>query len=362
MRVTGLEVQNFRNYENVNISLCEGINVLCGKNGQGKTNLLEGVYYGSALMSFRGAKDKELVRHNQAGFQISINYNAHGRDMLLDVSYKNGKKEIKLNGIKRSNKEVIGSLCAVLFAPEHLDLIKGAPVLRRRFMDLSLCRLSSAYYFALSQYKRSVEQKSALLKQMKKNRQKCNDTLDIWNQRLAHFGGIIAVKRAEFCKELSGYAKSVHYELSCGKEDLELLYLPSVSACGNENEAAQAIYRRLCAKIKEETESGSCLIGCHRDDLGIIINGKAARIYASQGQQRSGVFAIKMAECEIFKRAIGEYPILLLDDILSELDEERKKYIINNIEGRQVLITCCEKTEEFHESRKIFNIENGQIS
>lgn len=364
MTASSLLLKNFRNYETEYVEFCPNINIICGKNAQGKTNLLEGLYYCGATKSFRGGKDKNVKQFDKEFFEISLNYYSQEREQNLLIRGGGEKKrEIFYNGVKKNSaSQVVGLFLCVLFAPEHLTLVKGGPAERRRFIDLALSQLKPSYFTALLHYHKVLDQKSALLKQLSGGRFD-SGVLEVYNQNLARFGAVIIKNRFTYLKLLNQEAKLHHFDISSGKEDLFIGYEPCENIEEDESLKIEKQLKESLDKISpREIASAMCLVGPHRDNIEIWINGKNARLFASQGQQRSCVLSLKLAECEIVKILMGEYPVLLLDDILSELDETRQNYIINHIEGKQVILTCCEKQLfEKVKGGKVYLVENGKI-
>ncbi len=352
-----MDLENFRSYAAKSVEFSPGVNIIWGNNAQGKTNLLEALFFCAVTRSFRGATDKELAHRGSTDYRVELEFFARGRPQHLKVLCQKGHKEFYLNGVKQMRRsQVVGALKCVLFAPEHLSLVKSGPGERRRFMDMSLCQLRPAYYGALQSYQKLLEQKNVLLKRME-GRRDMAPMLELYNEKLAGYAAEIISMRGEYLDQLQQYGSQVQLELSSGAEELTLEYQPSprVDVHMPREEMQQLIVREMSRHMERELVMRSALVGCHRDNFEIRINGYSARNYGSQGQQRSCVLALKMAECNIFKELYGEYPILLLDDIMSELDSRRKQYIVGHISDRQVIITCCDKEvfEELHQAKII---------
>jgi DNA replication and repair protein RecF len=349
LHIDRLLLQNFRSYPQGDVSFDPGINVLCGDNAQGKTNLLEAVFLCAVTRSFRGAADREMLRRGCRGYEVALSYFSGLRQQQLLVKYAGGRKEFFRNGVKQRRSEFVGALKCVLFAPEHLSLIKNGPGERRRFIDMSLCQMKPSYYSALSTYQKLLEQKNVLLRRMDGGRQYV-DLLRLYNDKLSISGAQLMQARRAYIEKLEEFGRRTHRELSGGLEELSLVYRPSpgISLEGSLEELAGAFADQLERHMDREIALRGSLTGCHRDDVDIRINGFSARAYGSQGQQRSCVLSLKMAECDIFEEQFGEYPVLLLDDIMSELDAGRQEYVASHISGRQVLITCCDKERFAH--------------
>lgn len=345
MHVCQLELEDFRSYDHRTVEFSPGVNVIWGKNAQGKTNLLEALFFCAVTRSFRSATDKELTRMGQHGYRIELDFFARGRPQHMKALCQKGRKDFYVNGVHQPKRsQVVGTLKCVLFAPEHLSLVKNGPGERRRFIDMSLCQLRPAYYSALQNYQKLLEQKNVLLKRME-GRRDMAPMLELYNEKLSGYAADIISMRGEYLQKLQHYGSQVQLELSGGAEELTLEYQPSprVDLAMNKQEMQAAIAGEMDRHMEREVVLRSALVGCHRDNFDIRINGYSAKNYGSQGQQRSCVLALKMAECNIFKELYGEYPILLLDDIMSELDSSRKQYIVNHISDCQVVITCCDK-------------------
>ena len=346
MTVTSLFLENFRNYKELDIKLGRGINILCGENGHGKTNLLEALYFFTTAKSFRGAQEKDIISLGKEGFRIGLEFEGSGRDKNISFSYNTGKKrKIILNGVEKNKRaDIIGQFRAVVFTPDHLSLVKGGPAERRRFIDTGLCQIRPAYFSGLLKAQKLLAQKLALLKRAGGADK---TIIDIINCELSQVCGFIIKNRAEYIKKIEGLAKIRHNEISEGAEALAISYYPFCRGEDFENadEIAKRCYERLSGGMSAEIAAGGCLYGTHRDGIELFINSQNARIFASQGQQRSIVLSLKSAECEMLRGDDGEYPVLLLDDMLSELDRRRQEYILNHTGAGQVIITCCDKTQ-----------------
>lgn len=357
MYVCRLDLENFRSYTAQTVAFSEGVNLIWGNNAQGKTNLLEALFFCAVTRSFRGATDKELVHRGASGYRVDLDFFARGRPQHFQVLCQKGRKEFFLNGVpQQKRRQVVGALKCVLFAPEHLSLVKSGPGERRRFIDMSLCQLRPAYYGALQSYQKLLEQKNVLLKRME-GRTDMAPMLELYNEKLAAFAADIISMRGAYLQHLQHYGSQVQLDLSGGAEVLSLDYQPSprVPPDMGKPEMQKEIVREMSRHMERELLLRSSLVGCHRDNFDIRINGYSARSYGSQGQQRSCVLALKMAECNIFKELYGEYPVLLLDDVMSELDSRRKQYILGHISDRQVILTGCEREvfEGLHQAHLI---------
>lgn len=357
MFVKNLKLKNFRSYQELDISFCDGINLIYGNNGQGKTNIIEAIYMFASARSHRTIKEKELVLHNKDYCQAKIGFENSNRDMKSEISiFKNKKREIKLNDIKIDrNSELMGSFNAVLFCPEDLGLIKNGPLERRRFMDIAISQIKPNYFRLLIDYNRIIKQKNRILKEGGKYL----DLLDIWNDRLISAATKIIMYRKEFIDEISEICGNIHYDISNQNEELKMEYLPCVCT----DDIVKNLEKKLVrCKNKEIFDKVAC-IGPHREDISFYINQKKVKEFASQGQQRTVILTLKLAQCEYIKNYTGEYPVLLLDDILSELDSNRQKYLLNQIKNKQVIITAVEKRylSRIRKNKKVFYVENSKI-
>ncbi len=363
MRVQSLEAENFRNLKELFLEADDQVNVICGSNAQGKTNLIECIWMFTGARSFRGARDQELIRLGEKKMCAQLGFYAQDREQNATLSIAE-KKTAALNGVTlRSPSELSESFSAVIFSPVHLDLIKGAPVLRRRFLDAALCGLKPGYSAALVRYNRALRQRAALLKDIPYHSE-LYDMLDIWNDRLASLGAAVIHTRLSYIRGLCEICSPVYLDISSGREQMELSYVCSAGAVGQSREEIRsALLRALQDTRREDVALGSTSIGPHRDDLEIRISGMPARTYASQGQQRSASFALKLGEAGIIRRITGEQPVMLLDDVLSELDDTRQRYVLNRIEESQVFITCCDPSGLMRLSGgSSFRMEGGKIT
>lgn len=348
MKASNLELYNFRNYEYENISFRDGVNIIHGENGMGKTNILEAVYYFSYGRSFRSG-GKEVIKDGEKEARISLSFENSLRKLESDIKFLSGKrKEIYINEIElKKTSQLLGNFICVLFTPDEMGIIKGMPEVRRKFCDSSIMPLRPNYIKELIKYRNILAQKTALLK----SRQ--YETLDIWNEKLAETGSRIMKLRESYIERINQKAREIQNEISGRKEELNLIYNPSVKLKEN--------YLEKLSEYKEkEKENLFCMVGVHRDDIDIFINGKPAKNYASQGQIRTAVLSLKLAETEIIKEETGEYPVMLLDDILSELDKSRREFLISKIKGKQIIITCTDIENYFNDNVNIIEIKDGK--
>lgn len=364
MKVIALKFENYRNLKNGIIEPCDGVNVIYGDNAQGKTNLLEALWLFCGGHSFRGSKDNEVICFDKNFARLDMRFFGQEREQTASIKFQGSKKQVEINGVqKNSSASLIEKYCAVVFSPEHLNLIKRGPGERRKFTDSAICREKLRNAVVLSKYNRVLNQRNSLLKDIYKNPQ-LEETLSIWDSSLLKNGSFLVKERIDYLKLLSQKASEYHNGISGGKEKLEIRYVSTTGA--DENDTAQEIYKKMCDCFqdsrKDDIRAGCTTCGPHRDDIEILINGKNAKTYASQGQQRSAVLSLKLAEAAVLKERMGEEPVILLDDVMSELDSKRQDFLLNRLTGCQVFITCCEKSnKEQLVKGKIFNVKNGEI-
>ena len=345
MIVRRIALTGFRNYDFETAEFDAGTNVICGPNAQGKTNLLEAVYLLAMGRSFRTRFDKELVGFDSDGADILADVTSHGREQTINIRLTPGKpKRILVNAVRKNAGELSDTVNTVLFCPDDLNLIKEGAAVRRRLMDNAICQIRPRYAEILSDFNRLYENKTRILKDWHE-KPALLDTLDDFSDGMARASAQLIRYRAAFALRLSEAAAPIHRDFSDGQEELQVQY-KTVSSVHDPFASAKEIYYDICEHQERhrqaELDSAQCLTGAHKDDLEIDINGKNARAFASQGQTRTAALSLKLAEREIFLRESGEYPILLLDDVLSELDQRRQEFVLNRIGGGQTLITCCE--------------------
>ena len=369
MIIKSLDLMDFRNYENLNIDFGSGINIFYGDNAQGKTNILEAIYMSATTKSHRGTKDKDIIRFGcEEGHIRLFLLNSENVESKLDIHLRKSKtKGIAVDGVRlKKATELLGLINVVLFSPEDLDIIKGGPGERRRFIDMELCQLDDFYIYNLNNYNRIINQRNNLLKDLYFN-PSLKDTIGIWDSQLVSFGSKVIERRVLFVKQLNEVIAGIHERLSGGKEHLEIVYEPNVSIEDFEEALASSIDRDIKSKMTN--------VGPHRDDLVFIIKktgnpdipdeGIDVRKFGSQGQQRSAALSLKLSEIEIVKKLSKDTPVLLLDDVLSELDSNRQNFLLDSIGDVQTMITCT-GLDEFVNSRlkvdRVFNVTNGSIS
>ena len=359
MQIKKLFLQNFRNYENEVFEFSDGLNVLFGKNAQGKTNCAEAVFYLCTGTSLRIRHDKQLIRIGAEHAKITAEAENRYGKVVIEATIFENKREIRVNGAKISkNADLMGHINSVFFSPGELRLIQDGPDERRRFMNISISQTSSAYYTALLRYNKILDQRNSLLKE--RDAGLVLDTLPVWDEQLCKYAGIIVKKRAEFLEKLAPFAKEYHAFLTDGAEELDLK--PDRRYDGDETEISAQIMRRLENNYEKDLRLGFTTVGPHRDDIVVNVNGIDAKAYASQGQMRTCALALKLAEVRIFKELSGEYPILVLDDVMSELDLRRRKKLLACIADMQTILTCTHTERVLYgaDCTKI-RIENGKI-
>ena len=358
MKISSLEIENFRNYKSASVKFDGGLNVIFGDNATGKTNMLESVYMASMLHSPRTLKDKELIKIGEEKASIKVvvdkKYKKYRIDIQIDES---GKKRVMIDKIPVQRAgELLGVLGVVFFSPDEMKLIKESPQERRRFMDIGLSQQQKSYFICLQRYNKLLKQKNNLLKNYNHS-DHADEMLDVWDLSLAKEGAIIISKRVEYIQTLNQAANRFHKEISMQKEELKLSYETTIE---NFDNVEKELYQKIVASREKDKELGFSTVGPHRDDIKIEINGKDSRKYASQGQQRSIALSMKLGEVVIYKDEIGEPPVLLLDDVLSELDETRQTMLLKMTEGFQTIITTC---NDFTVDcpAKIIKISNGKV-
>ena len=357
MYIESIQLKNYRHYESLDMKLDKGTNILYGDNAQGKTNILEAIYLGGTTKSHRGSKDREIIKFEEDESHIRMVVSKKNMKYRIDMHLKKNKaKGVAINGLPiKKARELFGIVNLVFFSPEDLNIIKNGPGERRRFIDLELCQLNAIYLTDLSNYNHIVNQRNKLLKDLA-FRPELMDTLDIWDLQMAEFGKKIIQARAKFIEKLNEIIQDIHRNLTGNRETLQLVYEPSVTAESIEQEIARNRERDL--KFKLTT------IGPHRDDLCVMVNGIDIRKFGSQGQQRTAALSLKLSEIYLVKEVVKDTPVLLLDDVLSELDSNRQNYLLNSIHDVQTVITCT-GLDEFVNNRfhinKIFHVVCGQI-
>lgn len=352
MYIEKIALKNFRNYEEQEIILDPNINVFYGNNAQGKTNILEAIFLGGFGKSFRTSKEKEMIKIEKDFLEVDIKYKKSDREGKIKIQIEN-KKQVEINGIKiKKLSELIGNLNLVIFTPDDIQILKNGPSERRRFLDMMIGQLRPNYVYNLNNYLKTLEQRNNYLRQIKEEN-KSEEMLEIWDEKLAEYAEIICQYRKEFINKLEEKIQKIHPTITNNKEILNIKYL---TECDQKDKYLELLKQRR----KLDIIKGFTTKGIHRDDFQVFINEKEIDIYGSQGQHRTAILTLKIAELYVIHDEIGEYPILLLDDFMSELDETRRKSFLQYIQDTQVIITCTDKMKV--DNCKIFNVEKGNVT
>ena len=355
MVIKSLELADFRNYESLNISFDTGTNILYGDNAQGKTNILEAIYISATTRSHKGSKDREIINFEKEEAHIRTYLEKEDVQYRVDMHLRKSKsKGIAIDGQKiKKAADLLGLLNVVFFSPEDLAIIKNGPAERRRFADMELCQLDNFYLYNLNHYNKIINQRNKLLKDMYVNPQ-LKDTLNIWDSQLVSFGGKVIERRELFAGQLCEIIEEIHSRLSGGKEKLTVKYEPDVSI--------ENFEKKLKENQERDIHSKTTSTGPHRDDFSFIVNGVDIRRFGSQGQQRTAALSLKLSEIELVRKMTKDTPVLLLDDVLSELDSNRQNYLLGSIGEIQTIITCT-GLDEFVNNRfkinRIFRVTEG---
>ena len=357
MYIKSLELENFRNYENLQIEFDPKTTILYGDNAQGKTNILEAVYYLAITKSYKGCKDKDVVMFNKEEAHLRAFLRKEDMDRRIDMHIRKNKSKgiaLDLEKVKKA-ADILGLMNVVLFSPEDLDLVKGGPGERRHFADAELCQLDKFYIYNLTNYNKLINQRNTLLKDLSFN-PSLQGTIEIWDKQLISYGSKIIERRQQFTVQLNELIRDIHKKLSGGAEEIEIIYDPNTTIEEYEDKLNNAVSRDLKSKITS--------VGPHRDDFIFMVNGIDIRYFGSQGQQRCAALSLKLAEIELVKKITKDIPILLLDDVLSELDSNRQNYLLNTIGDVQTIITCT-GLDEFVNNRfevnKVYKVTKGTI-
>jgi DNA replication and repair protein RecF len=357
MIIKSLELENFRNYETLSLNFDSGTNILYGDNAQGKTNILEAIYISATTKSHKSSKDRDIIKFGSDEAHIRTYVVKDGLENRVDMHLRKSKtKGIAINGQKiKKAAQLLGLLNVVFFSQEDLSIIKDGPTQRRRFVDMELCQLDSVYLNNLNNYNKIVNQRNKLLKEMTFN-PSLRDTLFVWDSQLVSYGIKIIERRKEFVEQLNDIIYDIHKKLSGGKEELRIAYEPDVEIEDFERKISESNERDI--KLKQTT------VGPHRDDFSFIAGDIDIRKFGSQGQQRTAALSLKLSEIELVKKITNDTPLLLLDDVLSELDSNRQNHLLNSIGDIQTIITCT-GLEEFVNNRfeinKVFRVSNASI-
>ncbi|PWK16614.1 DNA replication/repair protein RecF [Tumebacillus permanentifrigoris] len=365
MWLKALELRDFRNYESLQLfDLSPRVNIFVGQNAQGKTNVVESVLMLAVAKSHRTSRDAEVIRFEAETALVQGMVEREDRTLKLDLHMLAKGKKSRVNGVeKRKMSDFVGHLNVVLFAPEDLQLIKGGPQLRRRFLDVEIGQVSPQYLYNLSQYQKVLLQRNTLLKEISKKEKK-EDLLAIWDEQLCVYGAKVVQKRYEFVEKLEHFARDIHSRISGGKELLSFRYVNSFDLLEGAD-VTERFFETLQSKRRQDILRGTTSVGPHRDDLEVRIDDREVHTYGSQGQQRTASLSMKLAEIELIRAEVGEYPVLLLDDVLSELDSERQLHLVESMGERvQTLITTTTTygLEQFmQEQAHVYRVEHGVI-
>lgn len=362
-----LDLRDFRNYQSLSLPLSPQVTIFVGQNAQGKTNVLESILMLALAKSHRANRDSEMIRWGADFASITGEIERNQRTYSLDLKILSRGKKVRVNGIeKRKISDFIGHLNVVVFAPEDLMLVKGAPQTRRRFLDIELGQMSPSYLHNLAQYQKVLQQRNNILKDSERMDASLIGTLAMWDEQLIDYGTKIIQKRLEFVNKLQGFSSDIHKKITSGGEQLTLQY--KCSLLGEEDseyDLAERFRRQLEGRQKEDFRRGSTSVGPHRDDIEVRIDGKDVHTYGSQGQQRTAALSMKLAEIELIKHEVGEYPVLLLDDVLSELDAMRQLHLLDTMGERvQTLITTTMTyglEDLMREKAVVYRVNEGTI-
>ena len=352
MWIKEIKINNFRNYNNEKIKLNKNINIFYVENAQGKTNIIEAIFLSSIGKSFRTSKDKELIKFGEKNCNVEINYEKSDRNGKIKINIEN-KKNIFINEIKiKKLSELLGNINIVIFTPDDINILKGGPQNRRKFLDVMISQLRPKYMYLYNMHLKTIEERNSFLKKSDKINY---DLLDIYDEKLAEYGHQIYLYRKEFIEKIKNKIKNIHYNITGEKEKIEIKY---ISDCAEEEKYLDL----LKEKRKMDLLKGYTSKGIHRDDLNIYLNNLLVNIYGSQGQHRTAILSLKLAELQVIYDEIGENPILLLDDFMSELDESRRVRFLENLKDTQVIITCTDKFDLENVDYTLFNVKNGEIN
>ena len=353
MYIEKIKLQNFRNYEQLDLDLNKNINIIYGDNAQGKTNILEAIFLCSFGKSFRTTKEKEMIKFNEDRCLVEIFYQKKDRNGKIKIEIGN-KKQISINGVKiKKLSELLGNINIVLFTPDDINILKDGPSNRRRFLDMLIGQLKPNYVYNLNMYLKTIEQRNNYLRQIREEN-KPEKMLEIWDEKLTEYGNIIYNYRKQFMDLIAEKINEIHKKITEDKENIKIEY---TSNCDSKEEYLKLLKQRR----KLDIIKGFTTKGVHRDDFVIYINDKEVNTYGSQGQNRTVVLSLKLAELNVIYDLIGEYPILLLDDFMSELDENRRKNFLKNIENTQVILTGTDKIDLQNLEFNLYNVKKGAI-
>ncbi|SFD71485.1 DNA replication and repair protein RecF [Lentibacillus persicus] len=368
MNIEHLQLKNYRNYNDLDINFNDKINIIIGENAQGKTNLMEAIYVLAFSKSHRTPKEKELIQWEKEYAKIEGRVTKRKQTFPLEITLSSKGKKAKLNHLEQKKlSEYIGALNVVMFAPEDLSLVKGAPQMRRRFIDMELGQIQPTYIYHLGQYQKILKQRNHLLKQLQRFEKQDRTMLSVLTEQLSQHAAILVERRFGYLDMLRQWASSIHYGISHRTENLEISYSPTIEVSETtDKERLESIYTNKFHELQEkEIDRGTTLIGPHRDDITFYVNDKDVQTYGSQGQQRTTALSVKLAEIELIYNEVGEYPVLLLDDVLSELDNHRQSHLLDTIKGKvQTFVSTTNIDGINHETLKeaqMYKVDKGMV-
>ena len=361
MKIKRFRAENFRNIGKCDIEFTDGVNLIYGGNALGKTNVIEGIYLFSRGRSFRTAQEKDMIKYDADGFRVLLDYESRDGECSLEYASFGREKRRRKNGYPvKTARELIEGFKAILFHPDNLSLVKGGPEERRAFLNVAAAQYYPAYISDYARFATALDNRNALLKSASKGQYVDDGELFAWSESMANYASYIYFTRAEYLKKLEVYVKEIGLKISDGKEEISFEYKSDIEE-GKDRETVKAEYLNiLTSSLEKEKIVGTSLYGPQRDDVIIKINGQPTRGFASQGQQRSIVLSMKLAEGEVIKDTFGEYPVFLLDEMLSELDEVRRRFVLDSLSGKQTIITACECEEMKPLAKNLIEIKDGQ--
>ena len=361
MRIKRFKAENFRNIRECDIEFTDGVNLIYGGNALGKTNVIEGIYLFSRGRSFRTAQERDMVKYGEQGFRVLLEYDSRDGENSLEYASFGREKRRRRNGYPvKSVREMIEGFKAILFHPDDLSLVKGGPEERRAFLNVAASQCYPAYISDYSRFSVALENRNALLKTASKGLYVDDGELLAWSESMAEYAAYIYQTRIEYLKKLEVYVKEIGLKISDGKEEISFEYKSDIEGGESREEYKAQYLSALTTSLDREKIVGTSLYGPQRDDVIIKINGQPTRGFASQGQQRSIVLSMKLAEGEVIRDIFGEYPVFLLDEMLSELDESRRRFVLDSLDGKQTVITACECEEMKPLAKNLIQIKEGQ--
>lgn len=366
MYIKSIKGKNYRNYDDIDITLSKNLNIFLGENAQGKTNLAEALYFIGTLKSHRTSRNKELIKWNENDTYIKASiYGKFSEDIIeVFISLKE-KNYVKINGVKATKAtDVLGRLNIVMFSPEDLKLVKEGPSIRRKFIDFELCQIRPKYHYLINRYNKILSQRNNILRSLQFSKD-LESTFEIFTDQLIEVAAEVIIMRNDFLDRINKISYEIHSKITNGLEELEISYICDVKNFSSKENIKNELINKFKSKKMLEIKKGYSLVGPHKDDILIKVNSVDTRIFGSQGQQRSAALSLKLSEIEIINSIKGEYPILILDDVLSELDENRQKYLINNLKHLQTILTCTSGSDiDLFESenKNIFHVKEGFLT